>query len=67
MDIKTECSKEVLISQLKHSKYDHLPKPAGDGVTDDTMIIQARINAGLDPFCGASGDNYLISETLILK
>ena len=39
-----------LTKHLKAIGYDYLPLCHCDGVTDDSRIIQMRMNAGLDPF-----------------
>ena len=39
-----------LTNHLKAIGYDYLPLCHCDGVTDDSRIIQMRMNAGLDPF-----------------
>jgi hypothetical protein len=54
----------AVLDCLNHDKYDHLPLPKGDGVTDDTDAIQARISAGLNPFIGSIGSTFRITKTL---
>lgn len=59
------CSSNV-IDCLKYLGYDYLPFPVGNGVTDDTDAIQARINAGLSWDQGAKGRRFKASKTITL-
>lgn len=52
---------------LKHSRVDYLPLPVGDGITDDTEIIQARETAGLPWLVGSKGSKFRITRTINLR
>ena len=58
-----------IISHLKRDNYDYLPLCKCDGVTNDGPIIQARMNAGLDPFKAESescNNGFVINKALKL-
>ncbi len=57
-----------IIGYLKAIGYDYLPLCYCDGVTDDSRIIQARLDAGLDPFKRRGiSEQYLLKNTIVKK
>ena len=54
-----------IIGYLKACKYDFMPLCNADGVTDDSQIIQRRMDHGLDPFKAKGMKNgFLINKPI---
>ena len=59
-----------IISHLNRAGYDYLNKPVGDGITDDSRIIQARafasrFNSGISAI-PLDGGRFFIGKTIKL-